>query len=185
MEMGDFLLTSDVVVERKRGHDFAASILDGRLMPQVKLMKAEYGKVVMLIEGSVHETSSQIADSALHEAISWLAMLEGVSIIYARDAADSAALLATMARHLQHGLGYEVALRPSKPNDVRTFQQFIVEGLPGIGPGRAQALIKHFGSVRAVLLASEEELAKAPGIGPKTAQKVVVNRPAFRGGSLV
>lgn len=172
LDSGDFIIAPGVVVERKRDHDFAASILDGRLMPQIKLMKAEFDKVVVLVEGDVHNTSSRIADAALHGALSWLAMLEGVSLIYARDSADSAGLVATMARHLQHGLGYEIALRSGKPKDLRTLQQFLVEGLPGVGPGRAQAIIAHFGSVHAALVATEQELAAVPGLGAKTAQKV-------------
>lgn len=141
-----------------------------RQSPTRKIVALE--KVVVLIEGDLHNTSSRIADAALHGALSWLAMLEGVSLIYARDAADSAGLVVTMARHLQHGLGYEISLRSGKPKDLRTLQQFIVEGLPGIGPGRAQAIIAHFCSVHAALVATEQELAAVPGLGAKTAKKV-------------
>jgi Fanconi anemia group M protein len=105
--------------------------------------------------------------------MSWLTALEGVSIIYSRDQQDSADLVYTFARHLQHGLGYEIPLRSCKPKDLRVYQQYMVEGLPGVGPGRARALVEHFGSVRAVLTASAAELAKAPGMGAKTAQKIV------------
>jgi excinuclease ABC subunit C len=38
-----------------------------------------------------------------------------------------------------------------------------------LGPSKAKSLIKHFGSVGKIRDASIEELATAPGIGPKMA----------------
>lgn len=172
LDCGDYMPAPGVVVERKAGQDFVNSILDGRLMPQVKLMCAEFAQVVILIEGSIFDTRSAIAPAALHGAMSWLCLLERARIVYSRDQEDSAGLIAAFARHMQHGLGYEIPLRPGKPKDLSVGKQFAVEGLPGVGPGRAQALIKHFGSVRGVFSASEAELAKAPGLGAKTAQKI-------------
>ncbi|MCE5251914.1 excinuclease ABC subunit UvrC [bacterium] len=42
-------------------------------------------------------------------------------------------------------------------------------GIRGIGPKKAEVLLKHFGSVAAISGAGEEEIAAAPGIGPKYA----------------
>ena len=47
-----------------------------------------------------------------------------------------------------------------------------LDSIPGIGATRRQRLLKHFGSVRAVRLASIEELAKAPGMNKKAAEQV-------------
>lgn len=47
-----------------------------------------------------------------------------------------------------------------------------LDSIPGIGATRRQRLLKHFGSVRAVRLASVEELAKAPGMNKKAAEQV-------------
>lgn len=45
-------------------------------------------------------------------------------------------------------------------------------GIDGIGPAKAAALLRHFGSVTAVKGATEEEIAAAPGIGKQDAHKV-------------
>jgi excinuclease ABC subunit C len=42
--------------------------------------------------------------------------------------------------------------------------------VPGIGPHRAQALLRHFGSLRGVEAATREELEAAPGMGKGTAK---------------
>jgi excinuclease ABC subunit C len=47
-----------------------------------------------------------------------------------------------------------------------------LDSIPGIGATRRQRLLKHFGSVRAVRLASVEDLAKAPGMNKKAAEQV-------------
>ena len=41
--------------------------------------------------------------------------------------------------------------------------------MPGLGPARRTALLKHFGSVRKLCAASAEEIAAVPGIGPRLA----------------
>ena len=48
----------------------------------------------------------------------------------------------------------------------------VLDGVPGLGPAKAKALLKHFGSVKAIRAASEEELQAAPGIGPALARAV-------------
>jgi excinuclease ABC subunit C len=48
----------------------------------------------------------------------------------------------------------------------------ILDPLPGVGPSRRTALVKHFGSTRNLLRASPEEIAKVPGIGPELAERI-------------
>ena len=45
-----------------------------------------------------------------------------------------------------------------------------LDGVPGIGPKRRRALIKYFGSVRAIREASVEEMAKAGNMSVGLAQ---------------
>jgi excinuclease ABC subunit C len=47
-----------------------------------------------------------------------------------------------------------------------------LDAIPGIGATRRQRLLKHFGSVRAVRLATVDELGKAPGMNRKAALQV-------------
>ena len=49
-----------------------------------------------------------------------------------------------------------------------------LDSVPGLGPARRAALLKAFGSVKAVSAATPDEIAAAvPGIGPKLAETVV------------
>ncbi|HEY0186116.1 MAG TPA: excinuclease ABC subunit UvrC [Cellulomonas sp.] len=48
-----------------------------------------------------------------------------------------------------------------------------LDGVPGLGPARSAALLKHFGSLKRLRVASVEEIASVPGMGERTAAAVV------------
>jgi excinuclease ABC subunit C len=60
-----------------------------------------------------------------------------------------------------------------------------LDAVPGLGPGRRTALIKHFGSVRSLKEAGPEEIAEVPGIGRRTAESIVAALHAQDGGAQV
>jgi excinuclease ABC subunit C len=47
-----------------------------------------------------------------------------------------------------------------------------LDGVPGLGPGRRQTLLRRFGSVRKLRAASVLEIAAVPGVGKQTAEAV-------------
>jgi excinuclease ABC subunit C len=47
-----------------------------------------------------------------------------------------------------------------------------LDSVPGLGPARRAALLKKFGSVRAVSAASPSQIAEVPGIGPRLAETI-------------
>lgn len=48
----------------------------------------------------------------------------------------------------------------------------IFDDLPGVGPARRRAILRHFGTVEAFTAASADELERVPGIPPKTARQI-------------
>lgn len=48
----------------------------------------------------------------------------------------------------------------------------VIDELPGVGPARKRALLKHFGSPEAFLAATREELEQVPGVPQKVAREV-------------
>ena len=47
-----------------------------------------------------------------------------------------------------------------------------LDGIAGVGPKRRRELLSHFGGLRGVKGASQEELAKVPGISGKLAAEI-------------
>lgn len=169
---GDYAIADKVGVERKTASDFVASIMDGRLFGQLELLKTEYETGVVLIEGDLRSVRSAIEPVALDGALSYLTLLSGIQVLQAADAAHTAALLHRMALHTTHGLGYELALRSGKPKNNASWQQYFLEGLPGVGPAMAKTLLSHFGSPLAVVTASSDDLRKVKGVGQRTIDKI-------------
>jgi len=65
---------------------------------------------------------------------------------------------------------HRVALRYHRRKRGKRSMETIFEGLPGVGPVRRRAIIRHFGSVERFLQASQEELEGVPGLPQKTAR---------------
>ena len=67
----------------------------------------------------------------------------------------------------------------------RAMTESIMDDLPGIGPARKRALLKHFGSPDAVLGATREELERVPGLPaegrPRPLRPPQQDRPMSRG----
>ena len=56
-----------------------------------------------------------------------------------------------------------------------------LDGVPGLGPSRRTALLKHFGSVRKLRAAGVDEIAAVPGFGRRTAVAVLAALHGRRG----
>jgi excinuclease ABC subunit C len=56
-----------------------------------------------------------------------------------------------------------------------------LDAVPGLGPARRATLLRHFGSVRKLAGATEEEIAELPGIGPRLANAVLTALSPGRG----
>ncbi|HEV7209261.1 MAG TPA: excinuclease ABC subunit UvrC [Mycobacteriales bacterium] len=50
----------------------------------------------------------------------------------------------------------------------------VLDGVPGLGETRRKALLTHFGSLKRLRAASAEDIALVPGVGPRTAEAVVL-----------
>jgi excinuclease ABC subunit C len=58
-----------------------------------------------------------------------------------------------------------------------------LDDVPGLGPSRRTALIKHFGSVKLLKEAGPDQIAEVPGIGRRTAESIVAALHADDGGN--
>lgn len=170
---GDYLIGNGVAVERKAANDFVISLMEGRIFDQLARMAIEHERAVVLIEGDIYQTRSAIAPESLDGALSYISLLSGASLIFSPSVARTPYILHRMALHTVHGLGYEIPLRAAKPKGPAA-ARYLLEGLPTVGPKAAQALLAHFGWPRAVFSASRDELLAVKGIGPKSADAIIV-----------
>lgn len=174
LPLGDVIINGKIVVERKVVSDFAQSVKQHHIFDQAQRMAFAPGTIgVVLIEGDVFREHTGMLASAITGAISCLSLVQGLSVINTLHLEHTAYALAKMGQHDRNGLGYDLPVHKNKPTELINAQRYALEAFNGVSAGLADALLAHFGSVRAVLMASEPELRAVKGIGPKTASRLV------------
>ena len=171
LEYGDYLLGNDIVIERKSSTDFMLSVMDNQLYGNIAKLKAEFERVIYIVEGDVFAPRFHSNPSALRDALAYMTAVEGVALIPSPDAPMSAEIIYRMAADTQRPDARNVAVRSARPKDLRSSQQYVIEGLPGISAERARQLLKSFGSVENVLRADDEALMAA-GVSNDTVARI-------------
>lgn len=173
LEVGDYIVSAEVGVERKSTKDFVQSILDRRLMEQVKLLKESFPRPLMILEGEDLFTIRGIHPNAIRGALLAVAVDFCVPILWSKDENDTAAFLMVLAKREQLERERPIAIRGERKGlTLEEKQRYVVEGLPGVSAVLAQRLLEHFGTVERVMTASERELQQVRGIGGEKAREI-------------
>ncbi len=173
LELGDYRVGDDLLVERKTLADFAVSVIDGRLFSQASRLARSEKRSLLVLEGRGSSLSpTGIRREALQGALVSLSLIFGIPVLRSRDEEETARLIlyaenqySAFTAGAQHRSGY-------RPKGKRKLQLHILQGLPGVGPERALKLLEAFGSVEAVLCADAVALANVKGLGAKTAEAI-------------
>lgn len=172
LEVGDYLLSEDVVVEYKTKKDFVDSIIDGRLLQQARSL-VKYMKPIMIVEGEEDIYSQRnIHPNAIRGMLSVITVSYRIPIIFTKNNEDTAALMQVIAKREQDSDKKDFQMHSSKPQSLKEQQEYLVSAIPGIGATLAKPLLKEFKSVKKVMNAKEEALRKIKLIGPKKAKKI-------------
>jgi len=174
LESGDYILSSRVGVEFKTVEDFVNSLIDGRLLPQIKELKNSFPKPLLIVEGKDDIYSVRnVHPNSIRGMLSSIAIDFGVPILFSRDVKETASYLYLIAKSEQDELGKEFSPHGSrKPMTLKEQQEYIVSGLPGIGMALAKPLLGKFKSVKKIINAKPEKLEKVEKIGPKKAKAI-------------
>lgn len=177
LDIGDFILSDRIAVERKTWPDLISSLVDGRLFEQLKAMQS-YPKPFLVLEGP-QESGRGVSSEAVMGAIASIVVDLGIPIMHTESPAGTAEWLAAVAKREQGRENRKLAIRHGKPMDDGQRVRYVLAGFPGIDGSRADALLRHFGSLSAILTASTAMLAEVDGIGPKTASEIhrILNLP--------
>ena len=175
LEVGDYVLSDRVVVERKTVEDFLDTLVgsDRSMFEQVGDASRHYGRPVVVIEGDSLYGQRNIHRKAIQGALSSLAVDFGVSIVQTADESETADLLEVIATREQDDGRREVSVHGEKQSKTLAEQQeYVVASIAEVGPVIARSLLEEFGSVEAVMTADEDELTAADGVGEVTAGRI-------------
>jgi ERCC4-related helicase/ERCC4-type nuclease len=175
LEVGDYIVSDRVAIERKTDMDFLDSIIDKdrNIFGQLSDLARTYDRPVLIIEGDNLYTARQIHPNAIRGVLASIATDFGIPIISTRDAQDTASMIQVIAKREQVDEKRTPSLHGRKTAMILNEQQeYIVSSISNIGPVAARKLLQHFGSVESVMRAGPDELMEVESIGPKTAQRI-------------
>ncbi|CCQ33679.1 ATP-dependent RNA helicase protein [Halorhabdus tiamatea SARL4B] len=175
LEVGDYVLSDRVVVERKTISDFLDTLTGGdrSMFEQVKDDARYYDRPVVILEGDGLYEERNVHPNAIRGALASLAVDFGASVLRTDDESGTADLLATIATREQETDDREISVHGEKGSKTLPEQQeYVVASIADVGPVTAQALLEHFGSVEAVMTAGEADLLDVEGVGAVTAERI-------------
>ncbi|RLG90771.1 MAG: DEAD/DEAH box helicase, partial [Candidatus Hecatellales archaeon] len=102
LPVGDYIVSDEVVVERKSVSDFISSIIDKRLFSQAKSLASTYPKPVFIVEGeNLYTGSSTVSAKAVRGAVLSLNLDYKIPVLQTKNPAETAAYLVLMAEREQ------------------------------------------------------------------------------------
>ncbi|MEM4756113.1 MAG: ERCC4 domain-containing protein, partial [Candidatus Woesearchaeota archaeon] len=174
LEVADFVLSQRVGVEFKTTEDFVQSLIDQRILQQAKELKYTYARPLIVVQGK--ETIYSVRNvhpNALLGLLATLTVSYGIPVLFTTDAAETAKLLFFIAKHEQEETSNTIsAYGTKKPQQLKEQQEAVINALPGLGMQASKALLRHFGSVKNIVLADKEALKAIELIGEKKAAKI-------------
>ncbi|MBI4456733.1 MAG: hypothetical protein HY644_12655 [Acidobacteria bacterium] len=172
LQAGDYLVNDRIIVERKSHHDFALSIIDGRLFHQAAMLTRLPQRALVLVEGPKPEMIPRVHPNALKGAVLSLAVAWRLPVVFSRNPEESILLLQILAEQSQAIKGRNrIPFGSIHKHRVRR-RIFVLQALPGVGQKLATRFLQEFGSVEKVMQADESKLEGVPGCGARKAAAI-------------
>lgn len=170
---GDYAVGENLLFERKTLADLAVSIKDGRIFRQGCKLAQSPRRGIIILEGTSRDlASSGMRREALQGALITLTVFLGIPLLHSRNLQETVQLMLYTARQNRTIASGALPRHGVRPRGKRRTQIHILQGLPGVGPERASALLDEFGNIEAILTVSMEELSSVKGIGTHTAKAI-------------
>ena len=172
LQVGDYIVSPETVVERKSIQDFMSSIFDGRLFDQCNRLKENFQFPIILLEGNVDEIEDIMENPfVFYGAMSTIVIDFKIPIIPTPSASDTAKLLVAMCSRKESTNGHYLK-KIKKSTDIEKQQLSVLSSLPGVGEKTAIRMLEKFGTPLQVFGASVTDLSKVSGLGNERAKKI-------------
>ncbi|MEK6967198.1 MAG: DEAD/DEAH box helicase [Nanoarchaeota archaeon] len=173
LSVGDYHCSQRAVIELKTVEDFVDSLIDGRLLTQLRELKNMEKPVVLIVGESDIYSARKVHPNAINGMLATIAVSYGIPLVRVRNDKEAAGFLLAVARREQESSGSDFSPHSEKKMlSLKDLQEYIVSSLPGIGITLAKPLLKEFGSVKNVINASEEDLKKVDLVGEKKSKEI-------------
>ncbi|MEM4679873.1 MAG: ERCC4 domain-containing protein [Thermofilaceae archaeon] len=179
LDVGDYLVSNDICIERKSSNDLVSSIIDKRLFEQVRRLKRAYEKPVLIVEGELSETLRfrRVSYPQVYGALAAV-MSMGVTVLSTTSYLDTARVIYYLYTLSAHTKGLVSGQLPVKSvmrdsNSIEVVQLNMIASIPGIHKELAQRILQHFRTPRRFFRATPSELRRIRGLGHARIMKII------------
>ncbi len=174
LEVADYVISDKVGIERKTIQDFLASMIDKRLLQQLKDLRNNFEKPLIILEGEEDLYSlRKIHPNAIRGMLATITVSYSIPMVKTQNGADTAMLIRAIAKREQDSTERDFSLRlERKPLTTKEQQEFVIESFPGVGPVIAKEILKKLKSIKNVANASLEELKEIDNVGEVKAKEI-------------
>ncbi len=175
LEVGDYVVSDRVCIERKTTYDFLDSLINRRrnLLEQIKRLKDEYEKPLLIIEGGSPYGNRDVHPNVVRAVMAAITVDLSVPILQTRDEADTASLIYVIAKREQIPNPHEVNPHGKKPTaSLKAQQEYFISSLSNIGIVTTRNLLRRFKTIERLVSATKEELMEVEHVGEKTAEHI-------------
>jgi Fanconi anemia group M protein len=175
LQVGDYIVSDRVGVERKTTGDFLRSVVDQRIFDQLQTLSDSYDRCLLLLEGSPESLfyESGIHPNTVRGVLASIAIDSRIPIIWTPHPKETAAQIYWLAYREQVKGKRELAIRVNKKApSLKQQQEFLVAGLPGISTRRARQLLQKFRTPEKIFRAREAQLLRLEGFGEKRIRRI-------------
>jgi Fanconi anemia group M protein len=174
LPVSDYVVSQRCAIEYKTQEDFLESMLDTRLLEQLRGLKRQYERPLIIIEGDKDiYVIRNIHPNAIRGMIAAISVSYGIPILFTKTPQESCQMIMTIASREQNEDGKEFSSHGNKkPASTEQQQEYVVSAIPSVGPVLGRQLLKTFGSVKGIVNAGKEELEKVEGVGEKKAKTI-------------
>jgi Fanconi anemia group M protein len=175
LQVGDYVCSDRVVIERKTVSDFLQSVIDQRIFNQMSDLNECFEKPLLILEGDPNQLFfiRNIHPNTIRGALSSIAIDFRIPIIWTGNSKETAAQVFWIAYREQKKEKRELSIRVGKKVcSLPEQQEFLVAGLPHINSKLSRRLLEKFRTPKAVFNATPERLMKVDGVGKEKSKKI-------------
>lgn len=180
LNVGDYIISKDIIIERKKIDDLVNSLIDGRLFEQVKNMLRYSTRPLIIVEGNLNNIY-RYRKITPHQMLGLLStlLLMSVNIIFVRNEEETAYFIYSLIKKINTEKEKKEWISPTKighrkgGKSIWDAQVNLISSIPGISREMAIKILKYFGSPRKFFKASSYEMKKVEGIGDKRIKKII------------
>ncbi|RLE85639.1 MAG: hypothetical protein DRJ41_00835 [Thermoprotei archaeon] len=178
LEVGDYIISKEICIERKTVNDLINSIIDKRLFEQSRHLVLAFEKVYLIVEGDIDYTLRyrKIDLRQIYGALASVSEL-GIRLMFTKDPRQTATFLYVLHKRMKKSV--RRYLPPTKikvmkdSKSLPLVQLNLIASLPGISVELAEKILRHFKTPRKFFRASSFELKSVEGLGDKRVKKIL------------